>query len=193
MTRERLMDAALRLFAAQGVAATTVTAIEDAAGLAAGRGGFYRHFRSKDDILDAGLDRELARLRAIRPVRLPAPDGADGPTGLTSRILDDLGYLREARTLIALLLRERDSTPALVQRVGGVLVEAGAAGGALDLAELAGIGDAADDPEAAAVVSMCATIGYFLTTDFFQEMPAHVGPERFARTLATLLAAPDAD
>ena len=53
-TRERLVTEAMRLFSAKGFEATSVSQIEAAAGLAAGSGALYRHFKSKDALLDAG-------------------------------------------------------------------------------------------------------------------------------------------
>ena len=47
-TRERIKAAALPLFAEQGFAATSIAAIESAAGLAPRAGAFYRHFESKE-------------------------------------------------------------------------------------------------------------------------------------------------
>ena len=45
--RDRVLAAAMRLFAEHGFAATTITQIEQAAGLSQGAGGIYRHFPSK--------------------------------------------------------------------------------------------------------------------------------------------------
>lgn len=55
-TRERIKAAALPLFAERGFAATSIAAIESAAGLAPRAGAFYRHFPSKE-----ALFAELAR------------------------------------------------------------------------------------------------------------------------------------
>jgi AcrR family transcriptional regulator len=68
-TRERLVSEAMRLFSAKGFEATSVSQIEAAAGLAAGSGALYRHFKSKDALLDAGIDRQLDRRRAMRDIR----------------------------------------------------------------------------------------------------------------------------
>jgi AcrR family transcriptional regulator len=61
-TRERILDAALELFVDRGVAGTSVSDIERAVGLAAGTGSFYRHFRSKEDVLVVSFERGIARL-----------------------------------------------------------------------------------------------------------------------------------
>ena len=55
-TRTRLLDAAVRLFGERGYRATTVGAIEEAAGLSPRAGAFYRHFASKEDVLHAAVD-----------------------------------------------------------------------------------------------------------------------------------------
>ena len=68
-TRERLVTEAMRLFSAKGFEATSVSQIEAAAGLAPGSGALYRHVKSKDALLDAGIDRQLDRRRAMRDIR----------------------------------------------------------------------------------------------------------------------------
>src|SRR5271157_3856642 len=58
-TRERLLDAALLLFAEQGYGRTSVGQIESAAGLVPRSGGMYRHFSSKAELLRAAVEREI--------------------------------------------------------------------------------------------------------------------------------------
>lgn len=68
-TRERLVTEAMRLFSTKGFEATSVSQIEAAAGLAAGSGALYHHFKSKEALLNAGIDRQLDRRRAMRDIR----------------------------------------------------------------------------------------------------------------------------
>lgn len=68
-TRDRLVAEAMRLFSSRGFEATSVAQIEAAAGLSAGSGALYRHFKSKDALLDAGIDRQLDRRRAMHDIR----------------------------------------------------------------------------------------------------------------------------
>jgi AcrR family transcriptional regulator len=68
-TRERLVTEAMRLFGEQGYQATSVAQIEAAAGLAPGSGALYHHFKSKEALLEAGIDRQLDRRRAMRDIR----------------------------------------------------------------------------------------------------------------------------
>ncbi|MBW0093170.1 TetR/AcrR family transcriptional regulator [Pseudonocardia sp. KRD-184] len=59
--RERLLDAADRLFHAEGVRAVGVERLLAESGV--GRASFYRHFPGKDDLVVAVLERRLARWR----------------------------------------------------------------------------------------------------------------------------------
>lgn len=79
-TREKILEVALDLFAEDGFAGTTITAIERRVGLAAGTGSLYRHFRSKEELLHAAVDHEVGRILAdaeAERATLPTPDDAD--------------------------------------------------------------------------------------------------------------------
>ena len=62
-TRERITEQADRLFYEQGFASTSFADIADAVGIS--RGNFYHHFKSKDAILDAVVERRLANTRIM--------------------------------------------------------------------------------------------------------------------------------
>lgn len=68
-TRERLVTEAMKLFSDKGFEATSISQIESAAGLSAGSGALYRHFKSKDALLSAGIDRQLDRRSAMADMR----------------------------------------------------------------------------------------------------------------------------
>lgn len=68
-TKDRLVTEAMRLFGEQGYQATSITQIEAAAGLAPGSGALYHHFKSKDALLEAGIDRQLDRRSAMHDIR----------------------------------------------------------------------------------------------------------------------------
>jgi AcrR family transcriptional regulator len=100
-TRERIIDQAMRLFSQNGYAATSVAKIESAAGLTPGAGGLYHHFDSKEAVLAAGIERQLARLDALREIRA---------------VLTPLGDLKAELTLIArYILTELDSESELLR------------------------------------------------------------------------------
>jgi AcrR family transcriptional regulator len=72
-TRQRLIDAAARLFAAHGYTATTVAAIGEAAGVSRGLVNF--HFTTKEKLLHAVIDDVVAELEA----RMFPPEAAATP------------------------------------------------------------------------------------------------------------------
>ena len=67
-TKERLVTEAMRLFGQQGYRATSVNQIENAAGLVPGCGALYNHFKTKQDLLSAVIDRQLDRRRAMHDI-----------------------------------------------------------------------------------------------------------------------------
>jgi AcrR family transcriptional regulator len=100
-TRDRIIDEAMRLFSQHGYAATSIAKIEAAAGLSPGAGGLYHHFASKEAVLAAGIERQLARLDALREIR---------------RVFAPLGDLRSELTLIArYVLAELDAEAELLR------------------------------------------------------------------------------
>lgn len=102
-TRERIVDAAMRLFSEQGFRGASVAQIEQAAGLTPGAGGLYHHFSSKEEVLAFGIHRHLERLDALRDVR---------------RIIGDLGDLRAELSVTArYFLAELDSQSELLRIV----------------------------------------------------------------------------
>jgi AcrR family transcriptional regulator len=65
-TRERIIDAALRLFADRGYRGTTVGDIESAAGLAPRSGALYQHFAGKEEVLKAALEQHVRELESMQ-------------------------------------------------------------------------------------------------------------------------------
>ena len=125
-TRERIVDEAMRLFSQNGYAATSVAKIEEAAGLTPGAGGLYHHFKSKEAVLAAGIERHLERLGALRRIR-----GVLGSLGdlraelkLTARyFLAELDEESELLRILASDVRNRPQvlTAAAEQLVGSAL------------------------------------------------------------------------
>lgn len=63
LTRDRIVDAADRLFYEQGYEHTSFSQIAEVVGIS--RGNFYYHFKTKDEILDAVINYRLARTNAM--------------------------------------------------------------------------------------------------------------------------------
>lgn len=76
--RERLLESARELFAAEGIRAVSVEQLLDASGV--GRASFYRHFPGKDELVVAVLDHYNQRWRAM--LRQQVPGRGDGVLGV---------------------------------------------------------------------------------------------------------------
>jgi AcrR family transcriptional regulator len=99
-TRDRLVEAALGIFAKQGYAGTTVSELERAVGLTPGSGALYRHFDSKEALLLAAVRAYHERmLELCDEVRAMGP-AKNAYTELT-RILDALAmFLTQERPMV---------------------------------------------------------------------------------------------
>jgi len=106
--RERLFRAALDLFAQHGFADTTVEDITNAADV--GKGTFFNYFPSKDHILLAFAEMQLAKLQAIienlRSTHEPVPQFL---RTLAVRMTEEPG--RNPSIVRAMLLANLSSTP----------------------------------------------------------------------------------
>lgn len=123
-TRQRLLDAGLRLFAQKGFRGTSIGEIEKAAGLAPRAGAFYRHFPGK-----AALAAEIGRASLIETRRDLGLDGVL-PLGDTRAelIVIARGYLRafERQAPLQALIAEVRALPEireLEDRVDRDLIE----------------------------------------------------------------------
>jgi AcrR family transcriptional regulator len=97
------MDAVLRLVAEHGYRGTSVGAIEKAAGLAPRSGALYQHFKGKDDVLGAAIERELAAIDELGSV-LETPAPGDLRAELTALARWNLDSL-DRRTRLAQIVR----------------------------------------------------------------------------------------
>ncbi|PSK89609.1 TetR family transcriptional regulator [Murinocardiopsis flavida] len=192
VTRERILDAAVRLFAEQGYDATSVVDVQVACGLKAGSGALYKHFPSKRALLEAAVGRNLETMaRRTQEVVAHVPDDPREALGLMADAV--WGVIDADRDLVRIMLREFTAFPELfeqmwqgvaaglysectrwitVQRDRGVL--------------------AAADPEATATVLVSSLTYYPLLAILIGHTPGDLGPDRFraawidhaARTLA---------
>jgi AcrR family transcriptional regulator len=176
----------MELFGRQGYHATTVAQIESAAGLSAGAGGLYRHFRTKRAVLEEALRRQAAD---GKPLLAYLADPA-GLAGLPRRdrflavARAGLRRLAEERDINRLLLRDLATFPDLLELVRAQ--ELGRVHEALTgwlRREDDGRGQ---DHAALAAVLMAAVSHYWTLADVFGGTHPHVGEERFLAALADL-------
>ncbi len=117
-TRDRIVREASRLFAQQGIKATTVAQIEVAVGLKKGSGGVHRHFASKDVLIEAVFAEQLQRGNRIydNAVGIPVPDPADLRPYLTAIGALILRDAEESREVAVIMLRDAAQLPEAVRR-----------------------------------------------------------------------------
>jgi AcrR family transcriptional regulator len=113
-TRDRLLDEAMRLFGERGYGATSAAEIERSAGLTPGAGGLFHHFRNKEAVLAAGIERQLARLEAVRQIRGAIPPLGDLRAELTLVARYVFLELEEEQELLRVLISEGRQRPRLL-------------------------------------------------------------------------------
>jgi AcrR family transcriptional regulator len=176
----------MELFGRQGYRATTIAQIEAAAGLSAGAGGLYRHFRSKRELLEEGLRRQA---EAGRPLIAYLDDPRLAELPRRERFLAvaraGLRRLGEERDVNRLLLRDLAAFPDLLEQVR--------------TQELKRVHDAVTvflrreipeygDHEALAAVLLAAVSHYWIFNDIFDgRHPHEVDADRFLGALADLV------
>lgn len=167
----RIVRAALKCFAEKGYSATTIADIEVAAGLSRGAGGTYRHFPSKQAMLEAAIDAELASNdEALAPV----------PTSLEHAARDGLEQLDRQRDLTRVLFRDLDRFPDLQRRVVERLVQ----GPYRVVAERTAAVAPGVDAEAVAVIMIGALVNVKVIEAMVGATPGGVSEQRLVATWA---------
>jgi AcrR family transcriptional regulator len=184
-TRERIIDAAMRLFGENGYRGTSVASIEAEAGLTPGAGGMYHHFRSKDAVLTAGLERHLARLDALRSIRRLLLGLGDLRAELTITARYALNELDSENELLRILASEARARPELVSSAVERLAAATYGEFAAWLAERTGM-----PPEratAVASVGLGSLLSSRLLTCLLGVAPVQVDDDTFVATWVDMM------
>ena len=107
-TRKRIVDVASARFRARGIEATGVAGLMADAGLT--HGGFYAHFRSKDDLVRAAIAEAHARSRRARwncghtpaPRRCPHGRGASCSGGVAVVRVVQMAFMEVVDVVVVL-------------------------------------------------------------------------------------------
>ena len=186
-TRDRILDAAWAVFRERGYGAATVTEIEEHAGLAGGSGGFYRHFASKQDVLRAVVDREVANADAARELP-PEVLTTDARSALVVEFQGRLARLRQLHPLMSVLAREQQHLGDARERLEDLLVQRNISLRAEILRAWMDQGAIRRrDPQALATVIVSALVGYHNAREFFASSPGGTEEAAFAAMLADLV------
>jgi AcrR family transcriptional regulator len=188
-TARRLIDHGLRLFAEHGVAATPIVKIEDAAGLAPGSGAFYRHFRSKDELLAAAVEDVAASMQSA-VTQLEMLDGYSLEDQVVLLARGTWLVFDAHRDLVLVLTRDAGRKPAGYSHSptsfpgAGVAFVAGWLRARVDTGDLAIV-----DPDATALVLLDALTNYWLQREAEDAVPYGVDGDRFVAAWVELVLA----
>jgi len=177
---QRVVDAAMALFAERGYAATTVADIERTAGLTPRASGMYRHFGSKQAVLEAGIADEVHQLQDLHAIdegeakHLPLRDWLTviGRVGLVQ--------LANQRALIRVLYRDLEAFPVLLEAVKEGLIRSGYRdfAGRLRARQDRGEVRADLDVDVAAALVVGALVNHGVLVAMLDEPPAGVDEDR---------------
>ncbi|MBW8485696.1 TetR/AcrR family transcriptional regulator [Actinomadura parmotrematis] len=183
-TRQRIISEALRLFAEKGYAATSIGAIEKAAGLSPRSGALYTHFASKEKVMAAAVD-DAVRLAESGFALAPMLPLGDLRAELTLVARASLALMDNWRDLIRVMTKECDLFPAVMADARTRLFAPSHAFLAEWLATRAP--GAGFDFEALAVIWLGALENYWLTRELHGGPLLGMDEERFVRQwVATL-------
>ncbi|MDS0139384.1 MULTISPECIES: TetR/AcrR family transcriptional regulator [unclassified Amycolatopsis] len=180
VTRRRILDEAVRLFATRGYDATSVADIQAACGLNPGSGALYKHFPSKAALLEAAvhdnLERLATRTAATSDARLP-----DDPREAL-RVLADVvwAFMAADRDLIRLMIREFTGFPELFEQMWQGVVATVYHRGTAWITTLRDQGRVSvPDPEATAAVLVASLTYYPILDVLIGHTPGDLAPDRF--------------
>jgi AcrR family transcriptional regulator len=177
--RDRLLAAALRLFAAKGYSATSVADIQRASGLAPGSGALYKHFASKRELLEAAVTH---RIESIVAAREQFDAGQPGSVEQAVRTAGQLIWsnLNQSEDLLKVMLREPEELGDLDEKTWQVITDNAYQRFADELAASNRAGRTSiPDPEAAAAVAI-ASLSYAATLQALSgRLPGNVDEDRY--------------
>jgi AcrR family transcriptional regulator len=187
-TRERIVDEGMRLFSQHGYAATSVAKIEAAAGLTPGAGGLYHHFESKEEVLAAGIERQLERLGALRKIRNVLGSLGDLRAELTVTARYILAELDNESELLRILASDVRNRPQVLTAAADELVSSTFTGFASWIEEHATREVPADEARAMAVFGLGSLLSSRLLRDVLG-IPAQVDDRALVDTWVQIMAA----
>lgn len=179
VTRQRIVEEAARLFSSKGYAATSVADIQLACGLTGGSGALYKHFASKQAVLEAIVAQHLGSIaegrRDLDPV---IPDDTRAALELVGRAI--WAAMEHDRDPLRIIFRDLDQFPDLLEQmwqgvVGGLYqgaaewIRQGVAAGRMTVA----------DPDATASVLLASLTYYQILNAVIGRTPGDVGKEEF--------------
>jgi AcrR family transcriptional regulator len=187
-TRDRVVDAAMRLFGERGYAATSIADIESAAGLSPGSGSLYRHFASKEALLMEGVRRRVSEGAALRAaLQHPPIEPVEPRVEYEAVVRAGLDRLDQDKDLSRMINKDLRQFPAALDLVRDE--EIGAVHRAVATWLQARAPQPLDDrrAQALATVMVGAAANFWLLGDIFDEHPAGVTVDEVVDAIVSLI------
>jgi AcrR family transcriptional regulator len=185
---ERVLAAAMTLFAEKGYERTTVGEIQEAAGLTFGSGALYKHFPSKEAVLTEGIRRFVDQARTERGL-LAALDDLSIPDALTAVARQAMASFARDADALRIAWRDLESFPALLEQVRTERIRATFDEFGAWLAQQDSEGRiTTHDPQAVAAVALSALAFFQLLTFLLHDTPAGLSEDRFVEAWSELFA-----
>lgn len=176
---ERLLDAAMELFAAKGYERTTVGEIQEAAGLTFGSGALYKHFPTKEAVLAAGVDRFVEAARSERRLLTELDDEplVDALQAIGRLAMSAFDREKDA---LRIAWRDLESFPDLQEKVRSDRIRATFDDFSLWLRHEADLGRLVlDDSQAVAAVALSSLAFFQLLKHLMHDTPGGISEQRF--------------
>jgi AcrR family transcriptional regulator len=177
--RDRLLGAALKLFADKGYAATSVADIQRASGLAPGSGALYKHFASKRELLEAAVSHRIDSIVAAREkYDAGDPGGVEHAVRTAGQLI--WSNLTESEEVLKVMLREPNEVGDLEEKTWQVITDNAYQRFADELAASNRSGRTSiPDPEATAAV-MIGSLSYAATLQALTgRTPGNIDGDRY--------------
>ncbi len=180
VTRQRLLDEAIHLFATQGYAATSVADIQAACGLTTGSGALYKHFSSKQALLEQAV-RQHSETITNRSRDALTPRTEESADQALHRLATTVWEVIDSHhELIRIMLRDYDVFPELFERMWQDTVDSLYRTGAAWLRDQQERGTIeVDDPDATSAVLLASLTYHPLLHTLIGHTPGDTARERF--------------
>ena len=176
--RTRILTEAMRLFAERGYERTSIADIQSAAGLAPGSGALYKHFPSREALLQAGMAQFIETNVQARAMLKPSTEAA--PDALRFLGVEAMRILRDERDDIRVAWRELEAFPELHDRVERGVMQANYRTVAAWLEQRIASGELpAQDADAVAVALLGGLVMFRLYEAMWGRSPMGISAERF--------------
>jgi AcrR family transcriptional regulator len=186
---ERLLTAAMRLFAERGYERTTVGQIQEAAGLTFGSGALYKHFPSKEAVLSEGMERFVESARTERRM-LDALDNEPVSDALNAIAQMAMSSFDRDSDALRIAWRDLDNFPEIQEQVRTQRIRATFDEFSAWLKHQAELGRVRPhDSQAVAGVALGSLAFFQILKHLMHDTPAGVDEDLFVRTWTQLIAA----